>query len=160
MKRNIILLSVMLTSVLVHAQFNATFRKYYNIVEDYTFVDNYTDALPYLLKLDSLAPNNPNILFQTGMCYLSSKKNTDLAINFLEQATPYVSADYYGRFNETTAPVFTFYYLGMAYQETNQFDKAIENYSRFKYYLTNEDADWMRDVNRKMELFFFYDQNT
>jgi outer membrane protein OmpA-like peptidoglycan-associated protein len=151
MKKSILVLSAMLLFVLAHAQFNATFRKYYTIVEDYTFVDNYTDALPYLLKLDSLVPNNPNVLFQTGMCYLLSKKSTDLAISFLEQATPSVSADYYGKFNETTAPVFTFYYLGMAYQEINEFDKAIENFSRFKYYLTNEDLDWMRDVNRKME---------
>ncbi len=151
MKRSILFFTVLFAAVMVHAQFNASFRKYYTIVEDYTYVDNYTDALPYLLKLDSLVPNNPNILFQTGMCYLLSRKSTELAISYLEQATPYVSADYYGKFNETNAPVFTFYYLGMAYQEINEFDKAIENFNRFKYYLTNEDLEWMRDVERKTE---------
>lgn len=150
--RKIIISLLLITLCLTgFSQFNVTYKKYYTIAEDYTFVDNYTDALPYFLKLDSLVPNNANIQFQIGMCYLLAKKNNEMAISYLEKATPYISTEYYGRFNETSAPVFTYYYLGVAYQEINAFDKSIENYSRFKYYLTNEDVDLMKDVNRKIE---------
>jgi len=154
MRKIIPLLILLILSVSLNAQFNNAFRKNYTIAEDYLFVDNYIDALPYFMKCDSLVPNNPNILFNIGVCHLMSKTNNELAIQYLERVTPFVSADYYGRFNETSAPVFTFYYLGLAYQEIDAFDKALESYSKFKYYLTNEDKDLMKDVTRKMEQAF------
>ena len=151
MKKVFLISAFSLISTILFAQFNSAFKKNYNLAEDYTFVDNYVDALPYFLICDSLVPNNPNILFHIGVCYLLSKSHTEIAVSYLERVTPYVSTDYYGSFNETTAPVFTFYYLGMAYQEMNAFDQAIESYQKFKYYLTNEDIDWQKDVSRRIE---------
>lgn len=135
-----------------NAQFNSTFKKMYDKADGYIYEDNFIDALPLVLKMDSMVPNNANIQFLTGLCYLKSYKQKEKAIAYLEKASQSVSADYYGGFNETNAPVFTFYFLAKAYHYYGKFDNAIENYNKFKYYLTADDKDWQSIVERDVQM--------
>lgn len=150
MKKTYILVIFTLLLTPSIAQFNLTFRKYYNKAEEFIVVDNYKDALPFLLKLDSMVPNNPNVSFLLGLSYFMLGKDIDLSKQYLEKALPHISADYYGKFNETSAPVFTFYYLGRIHQMLNEFDQALDYYQRFQYYLTSEDKEWQQDVLQRI----------
>lgn len=141
---------VLLISVLsfhLFSQFNARFKKLYEIADSYIFYENYKDAIPVLLKLDSMAPGNSNIQFLLGLSYYFADENKDIAINYLNKASQNVSADYFGDFKEKTASVFTFYFLGKSYLRKDSFDKAIEYFNRFKYYLTIEDKEWMKETD-------------
>lgn len=134
------------------AQFNNTFKKLYDIGDAYIYEENYIDALPVFLKLDSMAANNANIQFNLGLCYLNSYNQKDKASYYLEKASQSISSDYYGNFNETSAPVFTYYFLGKAYFLEQQFDLALQNFEKFKYYLTSEDMELQKDVEHYIEM--------
>ncbi len=136
------------------AQFNASFKRLYDVADGYIYGENYIDALPYFKKLDSLAPNNANIQFNLGLCYLKSYTEKSLASKYLELASQNISTDYYGNFNEKSAPVFTYYYLAKAYFYEQKFDLAIENYEKFRYYLTPDDEELIRDVNRQLAVTY------
>lgn len=154
MKKILIFLLFVAINASVFAQFNSSFKKKYDIADSYIFDDNFIDALPLFLELENLAPSNPNIQFHIGLCYLHTINDKAKAISYLEKASQSISADYYGDFKETTAPVFTFFYLGKAYHYQNEFDIAIDNYNKFRYYLTSEDKKIMKDVDRQIEMAY------
>jgi len=145
--RKITIVFAFFISIYSFAQFNARFKKLYEQADEYIYFENYKAAIPILQKLDSMAPLNSNIQFLLGMCHYFADNNKDQAIAYLEKAAQNVSADYYGDFKEKTASVFTFYFLGKSYLAKNNFDKAIEFLKRFRYYLTNEDKDWMKETD-------------
>ncbi|MCX7697828.1 MAG: OmpA family protein [Bacteroidales bacterium] len=129
------------------SQFNARFKKLYELADTYIFYENYNEAIPILLKLDSMVPNNSNIQFLLGLSYYFVDENKNRAIEYLNRAAQNVSADYYGDFKEKTASVFTFYFLGKSYLRKDSFDRAIEYLNRFKYYLTVEDKEWIKETD-------------
>lgn len=136
------------------AQINHNFKKMYETADDFVYKENYIDALPYFKKLNEMEPNNSNIHFYLGLCYLNSFSEKDKALQYLERASQNVSTDYYGNFNETSAPVFAYYYLGKAYFLDYKFDLARDNFEKFKYYLTSEDKALLSDVKRQIELTY------
>ncbi|PLW93382.1 MAG: hypothetical protein C0592_06340 [Marinilabiliales bacterium] len=154
MKKILLFLLFASISAGVFSQFNSSFKKKYEIADNYIYDNNFIDALPLFLELENLAPNNPNIQFHIGVCYLHTVNDKAKSIPYLEKASQSISVDYYGDFKETTAPVFTFYYLGKAYHLHNEFDLAIENYNKFRYYLTTEDTKLMKDVDRQIEMAY------
>lgn len=154
MKHSILAILILMIGLSTKAQFNSTFKKSYEYADALMYEEDYIDALPVFLKLDSMAPNNANIAFNIGLCYLNSYNDKLKAIPYLEKASQSISADYYGNFNEVTAPVFTFYFLGRAYHLAGQFDLAIDYYNKFKYYLTADDKELMRDVDRQTEMAY------
>ncbi|MCU0429059.1 MAG: OmpA family protein [Cytophagaceae bacterium] len=86
----------------------------------YFRVNEYSEALPYFLKLDSLKPNHPEYNFKIGICLFNSHlKNKSL--NYFEKA---VKLGYQNREMDI--------FLGRAYHLNHQWDKAISHYERFK----------------------------
>lgn len=85
----------------------------------------YVQALEYYLEANKFNPNNAQLNYRIGRCYLYSIQKTK-AIQFFEKAlqlNPQVSSD-------------VNYYLGMAYQLNYEFDKAIESYKQHKQKLS------------------------
>jgi len=136
------------------SQVSELFRNKYTLAENYLIDANYQDALPIFLYLDTLTPGNPNISFYIGICYINSMQDKSKAIPYLERAVENVSLDYVGIPDDITAPVFAFYYLGRAYMIANKIDSAITYFKKFKYYLTENDKDQMKDVNRQIEMCY------
>jgi len=67
--------------------------------------ENYVEALKSLLILDSLKPENANIQFQMGLCYLNSRTKHAEAVKVLEEAVGNTTTDYReGYFKEEAAP--------------------------------------------------------
>ena len=81
----------------------------------------YIDALTLYLDANKINPNNANLNYKIGICYLFTT-DKQLGLEHLEKAkqlNPQVNYE-------------LSYYLGRAYHLNHQFDKAIEYYNEFK----------------------------
>jgi len=136
------------------SQVSEAFRNKYNTAENYMTDGNYQDALPIFLYLDTLTPDNPNVCFNIGVCYVNSMFEKTKAISYLERASQNVSISYVGYADDITAPIFAFYYLGRAYMIAYKIDEALANFDKFKYYLTENDVALLKDVNRQIEMCY------
>jgi outer membrane protein OmpA-like peptidoglycan-associated protein/tetratricopeptide (TPR) repeat protein len=154
MKKLIFTISAILIFLSTNAQFNSEYKALYQKADDYIYLKNYVDALPLFLEMDSIVPNNANIQFHLGLCYLNSYEDKSIAIPYLTKASNDVSINYYGSYKEASAPVHTFFYLGQAYHQNYQFEKAIENLNKFIYYLTSEDKDLQEEADRYLQMCY------
>jgi len=136
------------------SQVSEVFRTKYNTAENYMSDGNYQDALPIFLYLDTLTPDNPNVCFNIGVCYVNSMFEKTKAIPYLERASQNVAITYVGYPDDITAPIFAFYYLGRAYMIAYKIDEALANFDKFKYYLTENDVALLKDVNRQIEMCY------
>jgi tetratricopeptide (TPR) repeat protein len=112
-------------------------RMYINLFYDvsaYIYEENYNAAIPLLEELHSMDPDNANIQFKLGLCYLESRIFQKMAEEKLEYASEFVSIDYEeDSHREKNAPPITWYYLGQAYRINLEFERSIQ---AFKTYLT------------------------
>jgi hypothetical protein len=104
--------------------------------------ENYTDsALHTFLYLYSQDTSNANIAYNIGMLYLQTSNHKAEGLPYLESAarkvtSKYIPDDPY----EKSAPPPTYYYLARAQHLNYQFDKAIDNFNKFKKLLAKKDA--------------------
>lgn len=92
----------------------------------------YSEALPLFLALSKEDPENKNLDFKIGVCYLSSKRHRAEAIPYLEKAVTGVSASYKGSsYKERNTPVVSYKLLGDAYHLNYKFDLAVDAYTQF-----------------------------
>lgn len=94
---------------------------------------NYELALPIFLDLLSNDPDNANLNYKVGLCYLKGLKNKKASIPYLEKAAQKVNKNY-DDLNpyEKNAPNYTYLYLGQALHLAYRFDEAIETLEKFK----------------------------
>jgi outer membrane protein OmpA-like peptidoglycan-associated protein/tetratricopeptide (TPR) repeat protein len=77
--------------------------------------------------------DNGNINYRIGQCYLNIPGEKGKSIAYLEKAVQTMTNRYTeGSFKETRAPYDALFYLGTAYRITNQLDKAIAEYEKYK----------------------------
>jgi hypothetical protein len=101
--------------------------------ESWILFEDYKEALPQYQQLLRSYPNNYNLKYRIGQCYLNVIGEKDKAIGYLEDAVKHINPKYKeGKFKETNAPYDAYYYLANAYRINNQIDKAIETYKVFK----------------------------
>ena len=115
----------------------------------------YAVALPLFLALSKQDPENRNLSFKVGVCYLSSKRHRAEAIPCFLKASLLISDDYDGSsFKERGAPPITWKFLGDAYHLNYQFDKAIEAYSKFISLQSNnrKDGKLQSEAKRAIEM--------
>ncbi len=94
--------------------------------------EEYADALPYYLQLYEQQPDNANICYRIGVCYINLPGQKEKAIPFLEKAIRNTSPDYRQRnHRETRAPMDAYYYLGTAYRIQNELGKAKQTFERY-----------------------------
>lgn len=114
--------------------------------------EDYEKALPLFLELYDKEPNNANLNFKIGFCYLQLTGQKNKSIPFLEFATSNISVKSNEfSFKETTAPEVAFYRLGEAYHQNLEFDKAITAYLKFKSFLSPKDIYNNDLVNKQIE---------
>ena len=103
------------------------------MAENFLENENFNDALPLFLYLDSIDSNNDNLKYKVGLCYLYSASNKKEAISYLSQASTNVSQNYKKNDRkETFAPITAYKYLAKAYQINYEFDNAIAMYLKYK----------------------------
>ncbi len=109
------------------------YKKTYIEAERFLNNENYDDALPLFLHLDSLEKDNANIKFKVGFCYLNSSANKVKSIAYFIEASKNITENYRKNdLKEKKAPKYTLKYLAKAYQLNYEFDKAIEMYLKYK----------------------------
>ncbi len=105
--------------------------------------EDYPDALVEYMKLYRRGfSDNANLNYKIGICYLNIAGQKEKSIDYFLKATEKVSDRYReSALREKNAPLDTYLFLGNAYRVTNQLDKAIEAYSKYKELLEEKEED-------------------
>lgn len=104
--------------------------------------EDYTDALPCYLKLSEKLPDNANIAYRTGVCYLNIAGEKNLSVSYLETASRKMSSRHKdGTISQITAPYDALYQLGLAYRINFQFDKAKDAFKKYLETLFPDDTE-------------------
>lgn len=129
----LLLFLCMICSYSLHSQGEPDYRELFLEAESYFLFEEYNEALPLYLRLSEKFPDNDNINYKIGVCYLNSVYEKEKAINYLELAITDINPDYKeNNFKETSAPLESIFQLGNAYRVNNLIDKAIETYKKFR----------------------------
>jgi tetratricopeptide (TPR) repeat protein len=120
---------------------------------DYYLMDkDFKKALTNYLNVIKSEPENADIKYKIGICYMNSENEKNLAIPYLEEASQKVSEKYNpSSFKETNAPVDALFVLGSAYRINNQLDEAIGAYTRYREYLDPKDDYNLKVVDQYLK---------
>ncbi len=123
---------MLLQSNISNAQEKEDPKKWFVEAESYFLFEEYKDALPLYQKILRVEPDNYNIIYKIGICYLNDIYQKEKSISYLEKAAGNINYNFkLNTYRERLAPPEAQYYLGRAYHINNKFDEAIESYKRF-----------------------------
>ncbi|MCK4662182.1 MAG: PD40 domain-containing protein [Bacteroidales bacterium] len=130
---------------------NQIFRDNFILAEEHTDDGNFHQAIKVYNELLVKNPENANLMFKIGFCYLNTAMEKEKSVEYLEKAVKSVT-DNYDPFDYKIheAPREAFFYLGKAYHFNHKFDKAIEIYNDLKSMITDE--DFVKRINREIEI--------
>lgn len=104
------------------------FKKARELMKD----NNFEDAIDVWELIEKFEPNNANVSYQIGLCFVNIHNKNIEALPYLKKAEIKISDDYKENDDaERRAPIETKYYLARAYHLGYEFEKAIEQYSFF-----------------------------
>lgn len=117
-------------------------KKNFYEAESWVLFEDYKEALPLYLGLYKIYPNNSNLKYRIGQCYINIPGEKEKAISYLEEAVKNINPKYReGKFKEKHAPYDSYYYLANAYRINNQLDKALDTYKLFGKNMNSEIYD-------------------
>jgi hypothetical protein len=121
---------------------------------EYFFMnEDFSDALPAYLLLYEKMPENANIAFRIGVCYLNIAGKKNLAVSYLEAAAKNISAKHKdGTISQIAAPYDALYELGNAYRINFQFDKAKDAYTKYKETLLSDDTENINFIGHEIKV--------
>ena len=94
---------------------------------------NYQDALPFYLSVLSEFPDNSNVNYRIGQCYMHILGEQNKALPYLQKSVNEINPKYMdGRYKETGAPPEAWLLLGDAYHRDNQLRNASFAYYQYK----------------------------
>jgi Tol biopolymer transport system component len=110
--------------------------------ESYFLFEEYNEALPLYLRIHRADPENDNINYKIGVCFLNDPYQKEKSIRYLEEAAKNTNPDFkINKYKERTAPLEAFFYLGKAYLVNNNIEKALENFEQFRSILDEKIYD-------------------
>jgi tetratricopeptide (TPR) repeat protein len=140
-------------SLSVFAQDNKGLQDSFLEAEYFLMNGDYSDALTYYLPLYEKFPDNANLAYCIGVCYLNIPGKKNLSIDYLESATKNMSAKHKeGSIKQTSAPYDALYNLGKAYRINYMFDKAKETYQKYLGTLLPDDHENQDFVKHEIEV--------
>lgn len=108
------------------------YRKMFLAAESFFLFEEFDEALPIYMRIHREFPENDNINYKIGICYLNDPYQKSESIKYLEKASDNITEKYReNSFKETAAPQDVLFYLGNAYRINNQLEKAKEYYQLF-----------------------------
>jgi tetratricopeptide (TPR) repeat protein len=140
-------------SISIFAQDNKSVQDSFLEAEYFLMNGDYSDALTYYLPLYEKFPDNANLAYCIGVCYLNIQGKKNLSIDYLETATKNMSAKHKeGSLKQTSAPYDALYNLGKAYRINYMFDKAKETYQKYLGTLLPDDHENQDFVKHEIEV--------
>ncbi len=130
---------------------NKEFRLNYEKAEIFLIDENYEAALALFMELEQIWPDNPNLNYKIGYCYMHVRGSKTEAIPYLEKAIRHVNLSYLGDYIETTVPLEAYYYLAQACHVQYRFAKAIEYYNIYLNYIMDLNPDAVDEVKFMIE---------
>lgn len=122
------------------AQNDEDYRITFTDAEYYFLFNDFQEALPLYQKALQLKPNNANLHYRIGRCYLNIPGIKHKSIDHFEEAIKSINPSYQeGSYKEEGAPVNSYFYLGEAYRVAERFVEAIETYKVFREMLDPRD---------------------
>ncbi len=124
----------------------------YKDANAYFYFEDYEEALALYQSIYNEFPDNANLDYRMGLCYLTIVGSKHKAIEHLERASKNVSRRYnQNSIREVRAPIDAIFYLGNAYFSNNQLDKALEAYEQFRSQIRRERQYDMAYLNHQIE---------
>src|SRR4030042_1227525 len=133
-------------------QYQEVLKTIFLDAEFFLMDESYADALvEYQKLLPRGYENNANINYRIGVCYLNMPGEKAKGIPYLEKAVTNVTSKYQeGIFKETRAPYDAWLYLGNGYRITNQLDKAVQAYQKYKELLKDEKSEMSKYADQQI----------
>jgi len=131
--------------------YSSDYKTKYTLAENYISAEKYQDAINILLQLDSMIPQNANVNYYLGLCYLNSTNEKSKAITFLNKAITKISPNYKSSYSQAAAPLNTYYLLGQAYHINGKYEEAIGAFKEYKNKLIKKDPAIIKDVDYNIE---------
>jgi len=129
------------------------FKEKFFEAENFLISENYRQALPLYLELDSMDPKNANINWKIGLCHLNSVLIKSKSIPFLEIAVKAATENYeYDSHTERSTPVAAYRDLAHAYHLNYQLDTAIAMFKKFKSHVNEKDEEVLSDIARQIKM--------
>jgi hypothetical protein len=108
------------------------YKELFLAAESYYLFEEFNEALPLYMRIHRQFPENDNINFKIGVCYLNDPYQKDKSISYLEEAVQNINPKYReNNFKEEAAPLEALFHLANAYRVNNQLEKAKEYYQLF-----------------------------
>jgi len=114
--------------------------------DSWLFYEEFQDALPLFLQVYKAHPENANVNYKIGLCYLNIEGQKYKSIPYLEKAILNTTSNYRkNTYIEKQAPLDSYFYLGNAYLINNQIKRAQENYNKFEELITENKTIFNKD---------------
>ena len=127
------------------------FQENFNIAKQHLSYKRINKALPYLLYLNNEYPNNANLKYLVGLCYAELEIVNPRSIELLEEAKNKISINYNpNTLNEEKTPIYTHFYLSLAYVQNGKCEKAKEAFSDFKKIYPYDDEYYLSLAQQKL----------
>lgn len=124
------LITLVIFPVAVSAQSSDEIKKIFAKAESYYLYEEYELANQLYLLLDT--PDNLNIKYKIGNCYLNISGEKEKSITYLEDAIKTASYDSKTEsFKEKIAPLDSYFSLSKAYMINNELEKALNTLQTF-----------------------------
>ncbi|MCX6301678.1 MAG: hypothetical protein NTW82_05805 [Bacteroidia bacterium] len=125
------LLTLVIFSVAASAQSTKEMKEIFAQAESYYLYEEYELANQLYILLEN--PENLNITYKIGTCYLSIPDEKEKAIPYLEAAVKNATYDAKsGSFKEKRAPLDTYFFLAKAYLINNELEKGLNTLQNFR----------------------------
>ncbi|HRX31082.1 MAG TPA: hypothetical protein P5349_04270 [Tenuifilaceae bacterium] len=133
-------------------QKSSYYRRVFVDAEYYLLYEEYQDALPLYFELYQHYPNNANIAYRIGLCYLHIPNQKTKSIKYFEKALGSITDNYKeGYFTETSTPHEVLLYYGEALRINNELDKALKAFKDYQNKLKPNDLREQRVVQKEIE---------
>jgi hypothetical protein len=152
-KRFVCLFIAVVFSLSLFAQENNNLQATYIEAEYFLMNEDYSDAISDYLQLYEKLPDNANLAYCIGVCYLNIPGKKNLSVSYLETASKNMSAKHKeGTLSQTTAPYETLFHLATAYRINYKFDKAKETFIKYSGTLLPDDHENLDFVKHEIEV--------
>ncbi|MEI6048558.1 MAG: hypothetical protein WCS03_06635 [Bacteroidota bacterium] len=136
-----------------YAQDNKNLQDTFLEAEFFFINEDYPDAIINYLQLYEKLPENSNLAYRIGVCYLNIPGKKNLSVDYLETASKNISAKHKeGTINEVAAPYDVLYDIGKAYRINYMFDKAKEAFKKYEGTLLPDDRDNLEFIKHEIEV--------
>ena len=153
MKKLFLLPAFLIISFCVlNAQYSKDFKRKFSDAGYLMWNENYYGAMEIYKELLEEVPENYNINYLIGMCYLNLPGYNDQAMEHFKKAQYSITEDYSeGSFREENSPPETLYGLARCHHINHQFEDAIMYYLEYRNRMIDPDFADLEYVNKQIE---------